>query len=128
MAATLTREVAIKTLQGRVLKGHIDDFKPANGNVKLVQKDDEIVVLPLSGLKAIFFLRPAGRPAVPESVLRPGAVKVRVDFADGERLMGYSYGLRAGQAGFFVYPVGKTDRNERIYVIRANALKIATGV
>jgi hypothetical protein len=49
-----------------------------------------------------------------------------VTFADGEKITGYSYGLHPFQKGFYLFPVHANDRNERIYVIRKNALRVKT--
>ena len=116
-------QVVVKYLDGRLQKGRIENFQPETGKV-LLDSPEGRTEIALSGLKAIFFLRePAALPAR-EAVLRPGGTRVKVLFADGEELAGYTYAARLKEEGFFLFPTSRTDNNERIYVIRKNAIRV----
>jgi len=116
-------QVVVKFLDGRLQKGWIDDFRPQSGKVviKSAEGKNEII---LSGLKAIFFLREPTAIPVREETLKPGGTKVQVLFADGEEITGYTYAFKHQEEGFFLYPILKMDSNERIYVIKKNAIRV----
>ena len=109
--------VVVKFLNGRFQKGRIETFEPRTGKVILdsVERKTEIA---LADLKAIFFLRELNTSPVKEETLKPGGTRVKVLFADGEELSGYTYALKLQEEGFFLFPTSRTDNNERIYVSR----------
>ncbi|MBI3995726.1 MAG: hypothetical protein HY349_07110 [Nitrospirae bacterium] len=121
----LSDRVVARFLTGETLEGKLMFFDPDTGILKLRTGSGKRE-LDCSILKAIFFLRDSNRSLLSEPRLRPGGKKVRVVFADGEEITGYSYGLRPREDGFYLYPIQKSGRNERIYVMRKNALKIRT--
>jgi hypothetical protein len=117
----------VRFLNGRSLTGEIQRFDP-KGTAVRVRLADRVEEIATGLLKAIFFLRDTAVPPVPETDVRPSAKKVRVEFADGEVLLGYTYGLHPLDPGFFLFPIQKSDSNERIFVIRENAIRITTEV
>lgn len=121
----LSDRVVARFLTGKTVEGNLILFDPGRGILQL-RTGSEKRNLDCSALKAIFFLRPPAARAFPESHLKPGGKKVRVTFADGEEVTGYSYGLHPLRDGFYLFPINKDDRNERIYVFRKNALRIQT--
>lgn len=121
----LSDRVVARFLTGETLEGHLILFDPSTGILTL-RVGSQKRELDCSVLKAIFFLRRPAASPLPESRLKPGGKKVCVTFADGEKITGYSYGLHPLQKGFYLFPVHASDRNERIYVIRKNALRIKT--
>jgi hypothetical protein len=116
-------QVAIKFLNGQVQKGSIEDFQPPTGKVILDSAEGRTEIV-LSDLKAIFFLREPNTLPVKEEALKHGGTKVKVLFADGEELVGYTYAIKLQEEGFFLFPISKTDNNERVYVIRKNAIRV----
>ena len=116
-------QVAVKFLNGRVQKGWIESFQPLTGKVVLDSEEGGTEIV-LSGLKAIFFLREPNTLPAKEEALKHGGTKVKVLFADGEELVGYTYAIKLQEEGFFLFPTSKTDNNERIYVIRKNAIRV----
>ncbi len=116
-------QVVVKFLDGQFQKGWIENFQPQTGKVILDSVEGRAEIA-LSELKAIFFLREPNAPPVKEEVLKPGGTKVKVLFADGEELVGYTYALKLQEEGFFLFPISKTGSNERIYVIRKNAIRV----
>ena len=117
-------QVVVKFLNGRSLKGRIEQFDPQTGKVVLESSEGRTEAV-LADLKAIFFLREPDTLPVKEEALKPGGTRVKILFADGEELAGYTYALKLQEAGFFLFPISKTDNNERIYVIRKNAIQIS---
>jgi hypothetical protein len=121
----LSDRVVARFLLGQTLEGNLILFDPSTGILKL-RIGSEKRELDCSALKAIFFLRRPTASPLSESYLKPGGKKICVTFADGEKITGYSYGLRPLQKGFYLFPIHANDRNERIYVIRKNTLRIKT--
>ncbi len=121
----LSDKVVARFLMGKTLEGTLILFDPSTGILKL-RIGSEKRELDCSVLKAIFFLRRPAASPLAESYLKAGGKKICVTFADGEKITGYSYGLRPLQKGFYLFPVHANDRNERIYVIRKNTLRIKT--
>ena len=76
-------------------------------------------------LKALFFVKDlAGNPAYTErnaftSASRPTGKRVRVEFEDGEVLVGTTMGYRPDRPGFFLEPADPASNNERCYVLAA---------
>jgi hypothetical protein len=61
-----------------------------------------------------------------ESHLMPAGIMIRVRFEDREEIDGYSYGLRPLEAGFYHFPINRNNRNERIYLIKKNAIQVCS--
>lgn len=119
------RKVVIKFLDGRVLRGEILRFIPQSAKVKVSTVEGEEIV-DLSLLKAIFFLREGSATPPRDRLLKTGGKSVRVCFADGEELVGYTYGLHPLGIGFYLFPIAAADSNEKIFVVKANTIKIQT--
>jgi len=120
---TLSDRVVVRFLTGKALEGRLLKFDSDDGMLTIGVGDKEFDV-DCSELKAIFFLRRVGTPALSEKGLKPGGKKIRVAFRDGEEIIGYSYALQPNRQGFFLFPIHQDDRNEKIYVIRKNAVRI----
>lgn len=121
----LSDRVVARCLTGETIEGNLILFEPGPGILQLRTRAGKRN-LDCSELKALFFLRRPTAPAFPESYLKPGSKKIRVTFADGEEITGYTYGLHPFHNGFYLFPINKDDRNERIYIFRKYALRIQT--
>jgi Family of unknown function (DUF6982) len=117
--------VVARFIAGETIEGNLIRFEPGPGILQLRTGSGKRN-LNCSELKALFFLRRPSASILPESYLKPGGKKVRVTFVDGEEITGYSYGLHPLQKGFYLYPINKDDRNERIYIFRKYAQRIQT--
>jgi len=114
---------------GHVLKGVTNDFLPAKDRFHLVPADSppgskpaEVLV---AELKALFFVKDfAGDPAHKrsqefEAGKQPSGRKIRVDFKDGEVMVGTTQGYQPNRPGFFVVPADAQSNNERCFVVTA---------
>lgn len=119
------KKAVIKFLNGEILKGEVLRFSPETGRVKVFTKEGEKVI-DLLKLKAIFFLRGEGEGPSKDKLLKIGGKRLRVSFADGEELTGYTYGLHPLGVGFYLFPIAKADSNEKIFVIKGNTIMIQT--
>ena len=120
---------------GQILKGHVVDFLPAKGRFHLLPTDSCPGTRPtevrIHELKGVFFVRRLdGNPAHTErnafdpNNITPGR-KVRVEFLDGEVMMGLTHGYRPERAGFFLLPADERSNNERCYVVTAATREIS---
>lgn len=113
---------------GRVVKGHTNDFLPTKDSFHLMGADAPAakpVEVHLRELKAVFFVRDfAGTPGRPRRQEFDPAKplmgrKIRVVFKDGELLVGTTHGYQPGRSGFFVVPADPDSNNTRCFVIAA---------
>src|SRR6185436_18455903 len=99
---------------GHVLKGVTNDFLPAKDRFHLVPGDSPTGSKPaevlVAELKALFFVKDfAGDPAHKrsqefEAGKQTSGRKIRVDFKDGEVMVGTTQGYQPNRPGFFVVP------------------------
>jgi hypothetical protein len=107
---------------GKLLKGVTNNFFPNKARFHLTLRDTgEVVEVPLSGIKAVFFVKGFDGNAEYQDradTERTGlGRKLQVEFNDGEVLVGYSQGYAPNRQGFFVFPVDPDSNNDRIFVM-----------
>jgi hypothetical protein len=116
--------VVVHISGGTLLKGVTNNFFPNKDKFHLADKDTgEVREVAVAGLKAVFFVKCfEGNPAYRDQtdVERTGlGKKIRVDFNDGEIMVGYSQGYSANRLGFFMFPADPQSNNDRVYVFTA---------
>jgi hypothetical protein len=124
--------VIARFLDGRVLKGMTQDFRPANPSFHLFPADGSAergVTVLVSALKALFFVRDFnGSPRHMDhgafSAARGQGRRVRVTFRDGEVLAGFTAGYAPGKAGWFLIPADSSSNNERVFVVSAAVTQV----
>lgn len=127
--------VIVHYQNGLILKGHVVDFLPGKGRFHLHPADSCPGTRPtevrIPDLKGVFFVRRLdGNPAHMErNVFNPHNItpgrKIRVEFNDGEVIMGLAMGYRPDRAGFFMMPADERSNNERCYVVAAATREIS---
>lgn len=125
----MRNKVVVHYLDGRLVKGYTNDFFPNKESFHLSEDESgEGHEVSVSELKGIFFVKSfAGKPGERhrEDVERTGlGRKIRVDFKDGETLIGYTSGYSPGRAAFFVFPADPESNNEKVFVVAAAASAI----
>jgi hypothetical protein len=125
--------VVIAYLDGRRLKGYVNDFSAVRDHLFLFPEGTDSktgergISVRLNELKALFFVKDfAGdpsRPAAPEVAQAPGK-KVEVTFPDGEQLVGFTVAYNPKNLGFFVQPANPASNNERIFVVNGNVKRV----
>lgn len=104
-------KVVARYADGRILKGHTHNFSPNRPEFHLFplggDTTNEGVKVLVKELKALFFVRDfAGNPRyrepleVPENMVSHGRV-LKVEFKDGEVLLGTTIGFDLKRPGFF---------------------------
>jgi len=123
---------------GRIVKGHTQDFAPDSESFTLqpYAAEEVPVTIEFEDLKAVFHVRTfEGNPDHPPSPEGVGEIdeprfravmdrarKALLEFIDGERMWGFAQGTETGDPGFFFFPTSPGGNNLRVYVVRS-ALK-----
>lgn len=107
-------------------------FSAAFENVTVINEKGEVLKIPVSDIKAIFFVKdfngnPNYKAGAEFGDASPKAGKtVSVKFHDGEIIKGKVINLAEGQNGFFLYPADPLDNNEKVFVVRSKDVEIKT--
>lgn len=120
---------------GRIVKGHTEDFNPAQNDFSLQPYvgEREPLRISLEDLKAVFHVKTfegnKDHKRAQESVgeisdpryrnMMERSRKALLEFNDGERMWGFAAGMEKPLAGFFFFPTDPDSNNLRIYVIRS---------
>lgn len=129
----MQNRVVVRYPDGRILKGYTSDFIANKEFFHITDSPSSTskpVEIYVPDLKAIFFVKDhAGDKQYNEhkqfDPAKPIAGrKIRVDFKDGEHLVGFTQGYQPGRAGFFMVPADARSNNERIYVVSAAAREV----
>ncbi len=127
------QKIVVRHADGKILKGYTQDFHPSRAQFSLWPSINatpkERIVVPVSRLKAVFFVRDFdGNPSYQEQkafVATSQGRRVEVTFADGENVLGTTLNYRPEGQGFFVSPADPAANNTRIYVV-AKAVRRVT--
>lgn len=132
----ITNLIVARFADGRVLKGHTNDFV-ANRPLFHVEVEgtNQVLELRCKQLKAVFFVKSLeGDPARQDLhgfVSGPAETsqgkKIAVRFKDGEFLCGYTLSWLPDREGFFLFPADAYSNNQRIYVITAATAEVKAG-
>ncbi|WP_242392616.1 DUF6982 domain-containing protein [Anaeromyxobacter oryzisoli] len=114
---TGVHRVVIHTVEGQVKRGVLEDADLAASELALAPAPGAAPEpLATGNVKAIFFMLSHG-----EHASAPSGRKVRVTFADGRQVAGFSPDYQEGTAGFFMIPADTRTNTARIWVYRAAA-------
>jgi hypothetical protein len=119
------RMVILRYLDGRILRGFCNDFSSSRSQFHLwpsvTAQASQRMMVPLSQLKAVFFVREfGGNAAYVERQEFDGAAhgrKMEITFVDGEVVVGSTLGYRPDGPGFFLHPADTLSNNMRIFVV-----------
>jgi hypothetical protein len=114
---------------GKAVKGFTNDFILGKEffhlSVAGAAPGTKPVLVGTSELKALFFVKefagdPGRRDQQEFDPKRPSeGHKIRVEFKDGEVLVGFTNGYKPGRPGFFLVPADPAANNDRCYVVTA---------
>ena len=127
MEPTKLTKVVVKYVNGKIIKGFMQNFSPNKDSFHLIPADKssggsiEVVV---KYLKAIFVVRDfMGNPQHDERKKyvegeNPSGLKLEVTFADGEVIVGSTLlGYDPKRQGNFIVPVDPNSNNMRVFVV-----------
>ncbi len=128
-------KIVARFADGRMVKGMTGDFFPGKDLFHVIVMDASEGTTPveirMSELKALFFVkdfegnadyteRKSFDPSHP-----PVGRAIRVEFEDGEVLVGTTTGYQRNRPGFFLVPADPGSNNERCYVVTAATQEIS---
>lgn len=123
-----TNKVVARFKNNQILKGKTSNFFPNKTNFHLETQSGELVEISLEQLKALFFVKDfEGDKKREDSYTEPvkgGGRKVRVEFFDGETIIGYTLAYAPDRQGFYMTPADLAGNNDRIFVVRSATEKI----
>ncbi|HZU52508.1 MAG TPA: hypothetical protein VFF77_01320 [Holophagaceae bacterium] len=126
--------VVARFQDGRTLKGLTNDFLPTKSVFHLQIEGSTPAAKPMeldvSGLKALFFVKdlggdPGHKKTNAFDPFKPAiGRKVRVEFKDGEVLVGTTQGYQPGRPGFFMVPADARSNNERCFIVSSATAQV----
>jgi len=122
---TSWQKIVVRYKDGRVIKGFSHDFNPGRSQFAIWPSinapEHEGMLVPLSVLKAVFFVRDfQGDASYTEERGFDQAAhgrKLEVTFFDNEILVGTTLSYRPDGQGFFVIPADPRANNLRVFVV-----------
>ena len=122
---TSWQKIVVRYKDGRVIKGFSHDFNPGRSQFAIWPSinapEHEGMLVPLSVLKAVFFVRDfQGDASYTEERSFGQAAhgrKLEVTFSDNEMLVGTTLSYRPDGQGFFVIPADPRANNLRVFVV-----------
>ncbi len=125
----MNNKVVARFADGRTIKGTTIDFVPGKDVIHVTEAnsppDAAPIAIRMRELKALFFVKDlVGDPRrikIREAgPTRPAAGRrIKVEFKDGEVLVGTTTGFRYGRPGFFLEPSDDGANEQRCYVMVA---------
>ena len=123
-----TNKVVAKFKDNTVSKGKTSDFFPNKAKFHLEEIDGKIVEINIEDLKAIFFVKDfegdKDRKDNYNDEIAGGGRKIKVNFFDGETVIGYTLGYSKDRQGFYITPADLQGNNQRIFVVTSATDKV----
>jgi hypothetical protein len=121
-------KVVIQLKNGTVRKGVTNDFLPNKTRFHFTYMDGSTEAVDIDALKALFFVKDIdGNKDYRETyndIIQGGGRKIRVEFADGEVIIGYVLGYSPERQGFIMSPADINGNNDRIFVVTSATKKV----
>jgi len=125
----IPNKVVARFKDNTLMKGTTSDFSPNKKEFHLKLMNGEIVPIDVEKLKALFFVKDLeGNKDHKEEyadAVPGGGRKVRIEFNDGETVIGFSQGYSPNRPGFFVIPADAQSNNERFYVVSSATRQVS---
>ncbi|MBW2172082.1 MAG: hypothetical protein JRF69_08895 [Deltaproteobacteria bacterium] len=121
-------KVVIRLKDGTVARGQTNDFFPNKARFHLTTLEGNVEEFDIEELKAVFFVKDCQGDESYEyrysDEIPGGGRKIKVDFADGEEMIGYTQGYSPDRPGFFLIPADSKGNNEKVFVVKSATKKI----
>lgn len=121
----MVNKVVVHFLDNKIKKGHTFDFATDKDVIHVTAADEKgeqkIIEVNLSSLKAIFFVKDFNGNKDYKEIKNTefrvvGAKKIKIEFNDGEIMVGSTLSYNPGRKGFFITPADPNENNIRVYV------------
>jgi len=121
-----SNQIVIHFIDGNIKKGTTNNFKPDRNSFSLKTINDKQEEVNIVGIKSIFFVKDfEGKKLFSyeykDNIPDVGR-KIKIEFYDGEIIIGYVSGYSPRHQGFFMIPADLDGNNLRIYAV-AEAIK-----
>jgi hypothetical protein len=127
-AAMQASKVIVRLKDGKVMKGRTEDFFPNKAQFHLTTLEKNQEIIQVETLKAIFYVKDydgdQSRDYRYTDQIAGGGRKIKVEFSDGEEIVGYTQGYSPDRPGFFLAPADTKGNNERIFVVQSATKKV----
>ena len=121
-------QVVLKFKDNTVAKGKTSDFFPNKTQFHLEEINGEISEINIEDLKAIFFVKDfEGNKDHQDNYnghIAAGGRKIKVQFIDGETVIGFTLAYSPDRPGFYMAPADLQGNNERIFVVKSATEKV----
>jgi Family of unknown function (DUF6982) len=112
----------------RLVKGYSNNFFPNKLFFHIESTDGDSHRIEMDDLKAVFFTKDfEGNKEHQDDYsdeVRGAGRKMKVEFNDGEVVVGYSLAYSADRQGFFLTPADVNSNNERIFVLNDSSRNV----
>jgi hypothetical protein len=112
----------------KLMKGLTNDFSPHKNFFHLKLLSGAVVIVNTEKLKAAFFVKTfnGNKDYIYKynDFIPWGGNKIKIEFIDGEVIIGYTPHHPSGHRGFFVTPADLQGNNKRIFVIASSTKKM----
>lgn len=116
-------KIVIQLKDGTIVKGQTSDFFPNKPLFHLTTLEGNVEAFKTEDLKAVFFVKDCNGDKSYEysydDMIAGGGRRIKVDFADGEVMIGYTQGYSPDRPGFFVIPADLKGNNEKVFVVKS---------
>ena len=121
-------KIVVRRKDGTVVKGKTNDFFPNKSTFHLSTEDGYTEEFDVGELKAIFFVKTYEGDKSHEyhysDTIPGGGRKIRVRFADGEVMVGYTQAYSPNRQGFLMTPADLEGNNERVFVVMSATAEV----
>jgi hypothetical protein len=122
------KKIVAKFKDGSTKKGIAIDFYPDKSSLKLQRLNDKFETIEMEDLKAVFFVKNFQGNKNHKDKYQDSNLwvdkKIRVDFTDGESIIGHTMHYSLGHHGFFLIPADHGNNNEQIFVLTSATKRI----
>jgi len=129
MKVEIENKVVARFRDGNILKGFTHDFFPNKDvfHISSTERGKDLKEVLVPDLKALFFVksfegkkghREHDHPDVVQKLSKTAGIKLKIVFADGERMLALTQGYESGRKGFFVFSADPEGNWERAFVLK----------
>lgn len=112
-----------------LLKGRTANFSPDNSTFHLKTLNGESVSVDIDNLKAVFIVKSFEGDRKYQynysDILPWGGRKIKVEFKDGEVIIGYTTYYQSVGNGFFITPADLKGNNKQVFVVTSATKNIS---
>jgi len=123
-----SNQIVIHYIDGSIKKGTTNNFEPDSNSFSLKTIDDKQEEVNIVGIKSIFFVKDfEGKKLFSyeyKDNIPDAGRKIKIEFYDGEIIIGFVSGYSPRHQGFFMIPADLDGNNSRIYAVAESIKKV----